>query len=120
MINRSGVESDDTLGGLGAPPLLNGNVLSFLPACIDLPGTTDPGIGIVDHFFPVGNPARHAADGKEYGKHVDGETQGHVDETTIEINVGIELATDEVFILEYGLFETQGDVQKRLMRRLFF
>jgi hypothetical protein len=42
----------------------------------------------------VGNPAYNSGNGEEDGEHVGWEAHGSVDEATVEVNIGVEFATD--------------------------
>ncbi len=59
----------------------------------------------------MGNPTRQAADGKQHGKHRHRNADRPIDNARIEIDVGIELALDKVFVLQRHLLQLLGDVE---------
>ena len=52
-----------------------------------------------------------AADGEEHGEHVVGDAGRAEDEPGVEIHVGVEVAGEEVVVLERDLLQAQGDVE---------
>jgi len=55
------------------------------------------------------DPAGHSRNGEQDWEHVSGEAHGLVDDSGVEIDVGVQLSLDEVFILEGDLFKFDGD-----------
>ena len=74
----------------------------------------DAGVLFQVLLVPVRDPARQAADGEHDREHVHRDVQGAQDESGIEVHVGIELARQEIVVLERDLFEFLGDVQERV------
>ena len=61
------------------------------------------------HFFPLGNPSRKPSESKYDGKHVLWDADRTVDDAAVEIDVGIELAFDEVVVFQrYAFHVSQG------------
>ena len=97
--------------------------LAFIPvnpgpcrlAYVNLARTVDLGIRVVVHFLPVGDPAGEAPDGEHHGKHVRRDAHGAVEDARVEVYVRVELARDEVVVLEGGFFELDGDIQERVV-----
>lgn len=58
-----------------------------------LPGTVDIVLRVSQELHPVSNPASHTRNSEKDGEHIGGEAHGSVNEATVEIDVGIELAT---------------------------
>src|ERR1035437_85543 len=56
--------------------------------------------GIEEHFFPLRDPPAGARNRKQHREHGDRETHRLVDQPGIKIHVGIELAGDEIIVLE--------------------
>src|SRR5687767_7096560 len=75
----------------GLPPLVLGHVIPRLRAEVDLARPRDFLVGVVEHLFPLRDPAGGARDREQDGKHVDGEAHRLVDETGVEVDVRIEL-----------------------------
>lgn len=46
----------------------------------------------------MGDPTCHSGNGEEDWVHISREPHGSVDESAVEVNVGVKLATDEVFV----------------------
>src|SRR5919112_829624 len=99
----------------GASALLYWHVVHVTGACVDLARTGDLELGIVHHLHPLGHPARGAWYGEHDGERVRRYPQGFVDETRVEVYVGIELAAREVVVIERALFELDGDVEQRAL-----
>src|SRR5579859_6332292 len=70
---------------------------------------------IGDHLLPVRYPARGARDGEQYREHRARYPQGAVDDAGIKIDVGIELARYEIFVLERDLLELEREVEDRMV-----
>ena len=71
---------------------------------------------IVHGFFPLGDPARQAADGEHYREHVGGDADGPQHDAAVEIHVGIEVVVDKIGIPERHLLEFLGDVQEGVFK----
>ncbi len=63
---------------------------------IELAGTTDFLFRILDHFFPLGNPANGSCKGKQHREHGGRETKRLQGNAGIEIDVRIEFLLDEI------------------------
>ena len=61
----------------------------------------------------MSKPAGRAGDGEEDREHVGGEVHGRVDETRVKVNVGVEVASDEVLVAEGDALKLKGNVQER-------
>ena len=59
----------------------------------------------------------HARDREHDREHLYRKTHGLVDETRIEVDIGIELAADEVVVGQRDLFELERDVEQRVLAR---
>ena len=93
---------------------------AFRLAGVNLARTVDFALRVVVHFLPVGNPAGQTADGEHHGEHVRRDAHGAVEDTRVEIHVRVELARDEVVVLEGGFFELDGDIQERVVHVFAF
>ena len=72
------------------------------------------------HLLPVSNPAGESADGEHHGKHVRRDAHGAVENARVEVYVRVELALDEVVVLEGGFFELDGDIQQLVVHVFAF
>src|SRR4051794_27744028 len=79
--------------GVGSTPLtlLDREVVQIALARVDLARTDDLLLGVPDHLLPLGDPAAGAPDREHHREHRDGEAQGLVDESRVEIDVRVEL-----------------------------
>src|SRR5262252_8595761 len=84
-------------------------------AKINLPRPRDLLLRIQKHFFPLRNPAGSSRNGEQNRKHSHREAHRLVDQTSVEIHVGIELALDEVFVLQRDALALQRDFEKRIL-----
>ena len=66
------------------------------------------------HFLPLGNPTGQASECENHGEHVFGNSDRPVDDTAVEIDVGVELAGDEVGVRPRALLELDRDVDERV------
>src|SRR5210317_87183 len=71
-------------------------------------------------FTPVGDPARHPADGKHHRIHIERYADGPQQTTAVEINVGVEVALNEVVVLERLFFQFQRHIEQRILLLQFF
>src|SRR5437762_6404149 len=96
-------------------PLLPRDIVARQRSRVDLPRPRDFLLRVEQHLFPLRNPAGGARNGEQHGKHFDGEPHRLVDETGIEIDVRIELARDEILVLQGDPFQLQGDFEQRIL-----
>src|SRR5688500_1621018 len=87
----------------------DGDVVALVVARVALPGLHDLLVHL-QRLDAVGQPAGRAGDGEEHCEHLDGETHGLVDQARVEVDVGVELAVDEVGVGQGDLLQLQGDV----------
>src|SRR5260370_20999328 len=88
---------------------------SFGRANIELARAEDPGLRIGDHFVPVSDPpdgARHRKDRREHRRR---QAQRAEDDAGIEVDIGIELALDEVVVLEGDALQLHCEVEERII-----
>src|SRR5262249_40588885 len=69
---------------------------------------------IKEHLLPLRKPAGGARNRKENREHGHREAHGLINEASIKIHVGIELALDEVFVFESDAFAFERDFKKRI------
>ena len=92
-------------------PCFQGKKRPFGGSRVDLAGATDLRRTLA-HLNPMGNPARQPAKGEKHREHVNWETQGFVDDSTIEINIWIKFSFFEKIIFKRNLFQLFGYVQQ--------
>src|ERR1700690_2180097 len=88
------------------------NVTAQIVARIDLARPRDLLFGIEKHFLPLRDPPRSAGNREKHREHGYGETHRLVDQAGVEIDVGIKLPLDEVFVLQSDSFAFQGDIDQ--------
>src|SRR5712692_9801215 len=101
--------------GPGLAALFDRNVMARAVAEINLSRSRDFLFRVEEHLFPLRNPARRAWNRKQDRKHGHRESHRLINEAGVEVHVGIELALDEVFILESDAFAFQGNFEKRIL-----
>ena len=99
---------------LHLPPLLDRHVIPLVVAQIHLPRAGDLLLGIRDHFQPLGQPARGAAQREQHREHVGREAHRLVDDAAVEVHVGIELAGDEVLVVQRHFLQRHRHVDQRI------
>src|SRR5690606_18893715 len=102
---------DSSLGGSARG---GSDVVAGLRGDVQLAGTADLGGRGVDHLAPLGDPAGQPADREQDGEHVGREAHRLVDQAGVEVDVRVELALDEVVVLEGGLLQLHRQVQQRV------
>jgi len=81
---------------------------------VDLTGTDDLVLGVLSELVPVGKPSRESRKSEHDGEHLGGDAESLVDDTRVEVNVGVELPLDEVLVGESDALKLHGDVDHRL------
>ena len=82
---------------------------------INLSGPCNAGVGVLDHFLPMSDPAGKPAKGKEDREHVRWETHRPVEDTGVEIDIRVKFAFDEVGIGERDFLESLRDIKDRIV-----
>src|SRR5690606_5425410 len=80
--------------------LAGGLVVAHRRAGVDLARTADLGFRIDLLLQPVRHPAGGAADGEHDGEHLGRDLQRLVDDAAVEVDVRVQLALDEVLVLQ--------------------
>src|SRR5437660_8266669 len=93
--------------------------MTCVVAEINLAGSRDFLLGVEEHFFPLRNPAGSARDGEKYREHGHRETHRLINQAGIKVHVGIELALDEVIVLEGDAFAFESNFQERVLAHEF-
>ena len=96
-----------------ASALVDGEVVALALAGEHLAGAGDLLLVVGDHLFPLAHPAHGAGDGEEVGEEVGREAHRLVDQARVEIDVRVELALDEVLVLQGDALELDGDLEQR-------
>lgn len=67
----------------------------------------------------MGEPSRDSGDGEENREEVSGESHCLVDDARVEVNVGVELSIDEVFVTSSNLLKLHCDFDQWLLAYYF-
>ena len=67
----------------------------------------------LDHLFPLSDPADRAAKREERRKHRFGETNGPQHDARVEVDVGKQLALDEVIVIKGNALKFEGQREQR-------
>src|SRR5699024_10254816 len=84
--------------------ILNRRNITLRVAGVNLARTADLGGGVLAHFLPLCDPAGQPAHHKQRREHCVREAHCLVNQTGVEIHVRVELAFDEVFVIERYFF----------------
>src|SRR5204862_4813731 len=98
----------------GSPALRPRDVLAFGRADIDLPRTRDLLLRVGEHLLPLRDPAGGSRDREQDREDRYREPHRLVDQSRIEVDVGVELPSDEVIVRQSDSLELQGDVKERI------
>src|SRR5882672_4382366 len=90
-------------------PLLAGSTLfdrnELPPRCagVELARPADLVFGVADHLLPLGDPAHGSREREDAGEHRHRNAECALHDTRVEIDVRVELALDEILVLERDL-----------------
>src|SRR5437879_12815327 len=94
---------------------MDGNVMARVVAEIDVAGPRDLLLRVEAHLFPLGDPPGSARNREQHGEHGHWEAHRLINEAGVEVHVGIELALDEVIILEGDAFALQSNFEQGIL-----
>src|SRR5262249_60024699 len=77
-------------------------------------GAGDLLLRVAQQLGPLGQPTDRARDGEQHREHRRGQLHGLVDDARVEIDVRVELARDEILILQRYPLQLDGDVDQRV------
>src|SRR5947207_2939969 len=94
-------------GGRGADlfALLDRDEIAARRADVELPRPPDLVLRVGDHLVPLRDPADRAREREDAGEHRHGNSERALHDARVEVHVGIELARDEVVVLEGDLLQ---------------
>ena len=88
-------------------------------ASVNLSWSIDAAGGIVSLFTPVGQPAWQSSDSEHHSEHVGGNPHRSVEQSTVEVHIGVEFSADEVVVFEGDFFEVPSNFQQRIINAQF-
>src|SRR5580658_739309 len=103
-------EDESAARHLNLTALVDRNVAAFWRSEVYPPRPRDFLLGVEQHFYPLRNPASRAGNREEHREHRHRESHGLIDQPRVEIHVRIELARDEIIVLERDSFAFERDV----------
>src|SRR5689334_5603905 len=98
----------DNLLPTGLTPLQR-HVLPFPVSSIDLPRARDLLLAGAVHLLPLREPAHRTRNAEQYREHIHREPDRLVDQTGVEVDVRVQLALDEVLVVEGDLLQLERD-----------
>src|SRR3954464_4717709 len=93
-------------------PLVEG--LHFAPggALVELARTADLVLGIGDHLLPLRNPANRSGEREDASEHRYRNAERALHDARVEVDVRVELALDEVLILQRDALELERQLEQ--------
>src|SRR5437762_4240016 len=79
--------------------LLQRSVTAARRTYIDLPGARNLLLRVQDHLLPLSEPTARSGNGEHHRKHIHRNFHALIDETGVEIDIGIEPPGDEILVL---------------------
>ena len=95
--------------------LVNRHIVTSVVTHVMLPGSDDFVLRVIQELVPVGQPANSSGNHEEDREHIRRKTESLVNDSTVEINVGIELSFNEVRIAESNSLKFDGDLDQLLL-----
>src|SRR5882762_5983062 len=86
-------------------PLVDGSHVAFGRTRIELSRPPDLLLRVADHLVPLRDPADGPGERKDAGEHAVGDAQRALHDAGVEIHIGIELALDEIVVLDGDFFQ---------------
>src|SRR5690606_36348407 len=77
--------------------------------------TADLVIWIGQHFVPLSNPAHGTSQGEDSGEQGGWDTNSALNDTRVEVYVGVQLAFDEVWIFQSNALQFHGQLEQRIV-----
>ena len=93
---------------------VEGDIVAGVMSDIVLSRSDNFVFGVIEELVPVGEPSDHSGDHEEDGEHISGKSHGAIDDSTVEIDIGVEFSFDEVGVGEGDAFEFDCDFDEFL------
>src|SRR6266851_769440 len=84
-------------------------------AGVELARPADLVFGVADHLLPLGDPAHGTRQREDAGEHRHRDAEGALHDPRIEIDVRVELALDEIIVLERDLLQREGELEEAIV-----
>src|SRR5439155_5866632 len=95
--------------------LFSRDVVPLSGSDINLPRPRDLLLGVEEHFLPLRNPAGRPGNGEKDWKHLHRESHGLINQARVEVDVRIQLAAHEIFVLKRDPLELERDLEERIL-----
>src|SRR6266481_2005942 len=82
---------------------------------VELARPADLVLGIGDHLLPLRDPAHSAREREDAGEHRHRDAQRALHDAGVEVDVGIELAAEEIIVLERDALELQRKLEQAVV-----
>lgn len=93
-------------------PLVKGHEVSGAMTDVVLTRPHNLVLRVVHELVPVSQPTNSSGNHEKNGEHVSGEAHSFIDDSTVEINIGVEFSLHKVRIAERNFFEFDCDFNK--------
>src|SRR6185295_31129 len=90
-------------------------IVALRRARVQLARPTDTHRRVRDHFLPVRHPAYGARDREHHREHRARNTERRIDDSRVEIDVRVQLARDEVLVLERRFLQALRQLEQRVV-----
>src|SRR2546427_4449303 len=84
-------------------------------AGVELARPADLVFGVADHLLPLGDPAYGARQREDAGEHRHRDAEGALHDPRIEVHVRVELALDEIIVLERDFLQREGELEEAVV-----
>src|SRR6266702_2356745 len=84
-------------------------------AGVELARPADLVFGVADHLLPLGDPAHGTRQREDAGEHRHRDAEGALHDPGIEVHVRVELALDEIIVLERDLLQREGELDEAVV-----
>src|SRR5258708_39430009 len=84
-------------------------------AGVELARAADLVFGVADHLLPLGDPAHRARQREDAGEHRYRDAKCALHDPRIEIHVRVELAFDEIPVLERDFLQREGELEEAVV-----
>src|SRR4029077_1316345 len=96
-------------------PFVDGFHVALGGALVELARPADLVFGIRDHLLPLRDPADGAREREDAGEHRHRDAERALHDARIEVHIGIELAGDEVVVLERDALQLDRQLEEAIV-----
>src|SRR6266404_6778729 len=96
-------------------PLVSRFHVALGRSLVELARPADLVLGIGDHLLPLRDPAHGAREREDAGEHRHRDAERALHDAGVEVDVRVELAADEIIVLERDLLERNGQLEEAIV-----